>query len=78
MECNFLKDISKRQARWLRENGKITIYRYRSEGRWVTGEKELTTVNKTKKNKKYKLQENLYNKYFSRGSFVDENGNVIY
>lgn len=71
----LLKSISKIQAEWLRRNRKITLYTYsiKENGKTVnyTAEKELTTLNKKNgKQKKYKLQENLYTKYFTK---VDPN-----
>lgn len=75
-----MKDISQIQANWLIKNKKISTYRYFYDGKYITSYRELAVINRNKKSKrkKYKLQENLYERYFSKGFFIDNEGKLIY
>ena len=77
---HYLKEISRIQANWLIQNKKLSTYRYVCDGKWITSYNELTIINRNKKSKrkKYRLQENLYKKYFSKGIFTDKDGKLIY
>ena len=57
---------------WLIENNYIK----NQNGKYI----DLIVIGNKKKSKrkKYKLQENLYERYFSKGFFIDNEGKLIY